>query len=181
MLDLCALTGNVNAHNFARHHMIGQHSDQLVFILRLQKVFDGAFRQGRESFVGRSKHCKGAFAFLHIDQAGGCTAATSVEKLPAATAVSTISCALAGKLVKAIGMMANNARVMRCTCVRKTSDKTSGKTNSGLCSGRCSLTDHKNISAQRTHGEFSLSPPGKVNRMLYRTFPLLRAGVRPLS
>ncbi|MAK93542.1 MAG: hypothetical protein CMQ69_02875 [Gammaproteobacteria bacterium] len=40
--DLCTLTGYLGANNFARHHMLGQHSDQLVFILRLQQVFDDA-------------------------------------------------------------------------------------------------------------------------------------------
>lgn len=41
-LDLCTLTSYVSANNFARHHTIGQHSDQLVLILRLQQVFDDA-------------------------------------------------------------------------------------------------------------------------------------------
>ena len=103
--------------------MIGQHSDQLVFVLRLQQVFNGAFRQGLESFVGRSKYCKRAFAFQHMDQASGLYRRDQRGKLPAATAVSTISCAFAGKLVKAIGMMANNARVMRRTCVITISNK----------------------------------------------------------
>ena len=51
-LYLCALTSNVSAHNLPGN-MIGQHSDQLVFIFRLQQIFDGAFRQRRKSFVGR--------------------------------------------------------------------------------------------------------------------------------
>lgn len=51
--------------------MIGQHSDQLVFIFRLQQIFDGAFRQSRKSFVGKSKYCKRAFALQHVNQAGG--------------------------------------------------------------------------------------------------------------
>ena len=48
--------------------MIGQNGGKLVFVLGLQKVFDGPCWKGCECFIGRSKDGKGTFAFERLDK-----------------------------------------------------------------------------------------------------------------
>ena len=62
--------GQVGRHHLARHDVVGQDGDQLVLVLGLQQVFDGAGRQSGEGSVGRREDGERAFALQRLDQAG---------------------------------------------------------------------------------------------------------------
>ena len=89
-LDLAGL--DVLGHHLARHHVGQQHRGQLGLVLQ-QRVQVGLGDLG-EGRVGRREHGVRALALERIDQAGGGERrGQSVLKLPAATAVSTMSLA----------------------------------------------------------------------------------------
>lgn len=74
--------GQVGGHHFARDDVIGQDSNQLILVLRLQQVFNRSCRKRSKSGVGRREHGERAGALQSIDQTCGLNGSNQRFEVP---------------------------------------------------------------------------------------------------
>ena len=115
---LCALTGYVRAHNLARHHRKVSTATNWSLFRGFSRISTVHSSTAEKALSVGANTVKLPSHFNASTRPAARAAATYMDKLSATTPGPTISFALAGMLMKAMGMLANNVGEMRYTCVK---------------------------------------------------------------